>query len=96
MSTVDIYGEWMVIAADERWRGADARVGTLVVGTDFEEADPDGQFVARYGIGESGASLIRPDGIVAWRTASPVPEALPAVLDKLQVRRPLVSAEPNR
>jgi putative polyketide hydroxylase len=67
----------------------DARVDTLVVGTDVEEVDPDGHLVTRYGIGESGASLIRPDGIVAWRTASPVPEALPAVLDKLQVRHAL-------
>lgn len=46
--------------------------------------------------GESGASLIRPDGIAAWRTASPVPESLPAVLDKLQVRQLLESAGPNR
>ncbi|ASR34864.1 FAD-dependent oxidoreductase [Prauserella marina] len=96
MSTVDMVGEWMLIAADERWRGADARVHTFVVGTDFEEDDPAGRVVTRYGIGESGASLVRPDGIVAWRTASPVPGALPAVLDKLHVRQLPGSAGPHR
>jgi aklavinone 12-hydroxylase len=30
--------------------------------------DPSGQLAARYGIGERGASLVRPDGVVAWRS----------------------------
>jgi putative polyketide hydroxylase len=29
--------------------------------------DPAGAFAAAYGISNSGASLIRPDGFVAWR-----------------------------
>ena len=32
--------------------------------------DPDGTFAARYGLSASGASLIRPDGFVAWRATS--------------------------
>jgi len=30
--------------------------------------DPDGLFAHSYGVGPKGASLIRPDGFVAWRT----------------------------
>jgi hypothetical protein len=33
------------------------------------------QFPAAYGIGPSGASLVRPDGYVAWRASSYTPEA---------------------
>ena len=29
--------------------------------------DPSGQFPTAYGVGESGAVLVRPDGFVAWR-----------------------------
>ena len=32
-------------------------------------ADPTGALAERCGIGEIGASLIRPDGIVAWRSS---------------------------
>jgi putative polyketide hydroxylase len=35
----------------------------------------DGEFSAAYGIGPSGASLVRPDGYVAWRAPSYVPDA---------------------
>ena len=32
--------------------------------------DPSGQFAAAYGLGDSGAALVRPDGFVAWRAAA--------------------------
>ena len=35
----------------------------------------DGEFSAAYGIGPSGASLVRPDGYVAWRASSHTPDA---------------------
>ncbi|WP_345531261.1 hypothetical protein [Microbispora amethystogenes] len=31
-------------------------------------ADVDGLFHAAYGITEAGAVLVRPDGIIAWRS----------------------------
>ena len=43
---------------------------TLVqVGSDAKLADPDG-FQTAYGTGPDGASLIRPDGYIAWRITS--------------------------
>jgi hypothetical protein len=33
-----------------------------------ELGDPDGRFPDTYGISSSGAALVRPDGIVAWRS----------------------------
>jgi len=33
-----------------------------------ELADPEGRFPAAYGLTPSGASLVRPDGFVAWRS----------------------------
>jgi len=33
--------------------------------------DPDNAFLAAYGISAQGASLIRPDGFVAWRAQEP-------------------------
>jgi putative polyketide hydroxylase len=42
-------------------------------------------FPDAYGIGPAGAALVRPDGIVAWRSAGPpaageVPEVLARIL----------------
>ena len=31
-----------------------------------ELGDPTGELVARYGLGDRGAVLVRPDGYVAW------------------------------
>ncbi|WP_033324692.1 FAD-dependent monooxygenase [Streptomyces yerevanensis] len=36
-------------------------------------ADPDGLWNAAYGVGADGAVLVRPDGIVAWRSRGGVP-----------------------
>ena len=75
LSTIDLYGNcWVLIAADDSWSAAaeDAAnvfgVGLLSyrIGTDL--IDPSGRLADRYGIGDAGASLIRPDGVVAWRT----------------------------
>jgi 2-polyprenyl-6-methoxyphenol hydroxylase-like FAD-dependent oxidoreductase len=46
----------------------------------------DGVFLDRYGLEPSGAVLVRPDGYVAWRSASAiddVPETFPAVFTRL-------------
>ncbi len=32
-----------------------------------ELADPTGTFATTYGLTDSGAALVRPDGFVAWR-----------------------------
>ena len=67
-STVDFFGDsWVLLAAAEEWRAAAGRVSAeLGVPITVHGAGPS--VAARYGIGEGGASLVRPDGIVAWRT----------------------------
>ncbi|GAA3140849.1 aklavinone 12-hydroxylase RdmE [Streptomyces rectiviolaceus] len=89
VSTVDLTGDdWALLAGElgEDWstaaRTAAAELGVPVrvhrVGTDF--TDPENGVPDRYGIGKAGASLVRPDGIVAWRTDERAPDAT-AVLD---------------
>ncbi|MFC9745658.1 aklavinone 12-hydroxylase RdmE [Streptomyces niveus] len=89
VSTVHLTGEhWTLLAGElgESWGVAARAVATALdvpvhvhrVGTDF--TDPQNAVPDRYGIGKAGASLIRPDGIVAWRTEEQAPDAT-AVLD---------------
>jgi 2-polyprenyl-6-methoxyphenol hydroxylase-like FAD-dependent oxidoreductase len=80
VSTIDLVGrEFAVLAGpggalwtDAVRRAREALPGlTLdawVVGEDL--GDPDGRFLEAFGLEESGASLIRPDGFVGWRATS--------------------------
>ncbi|MFF5963393.1 aklavinone 12-hydroxylase RdmE [Streptomyces collinus] len=98
-STVELFGDcWVLLAAPEggAWAQAAARAAadlgvrldTHLVGHDV--ADPSGELTRTYGIGRAGASLVRPDGMVAWRTAvAPGAEAqdqLSALLTRLLAR----------
>lgn len=89
LSTVDLTGDdWTLLVGElgEDWsaaaRTAAEELGVPVrvhrVGTDF--TDPRNGVPDSYGIGKAGASLIRPDGIVAWRTDEQASDAT-AVLD---------------
>ena len=49
-----------------RGRAGTAGVEVVAVGADGLR-DPDGAFPGAYGLAPSGAVLVRPDGIVAWR-----------------------------
>ena len=75
-STLDLFQHgWVLLAADERWRMAagDAvkrrsiDLTCVCVGVDARSSDDDG-LRAAFGIQASGASLVRPDGYVAWRS----------------------------
>ncbi|TNC22740.1 aklavinone 12-hydroxylase RdmE [Amycolatopsis alkalitolerans] len=73
-STVDLLGRgWVLLANGPHWTGAAREVSasTGVALTCFEAGvdfgDPEGLFAARYGLEAGGMSLVRPDGIVAWR-----------------------------
>ncbi|RKT57401.1 2-polyprenyl-6-methoxyphenol hydroxylase-like FAD-dependent oxidoreductase [Saccharothrix australiensis] len=60
-STVDLVRDWTLITLNRAvWADAPVEVPEL--------ADPTGELAKRYGIGPDGASLIRPDGVIAWRT----------------------------
>jgi hypothetical protein len=62
ISTLDLFGRaWVLLAANDDWT-APPGVERHVVPADAAHA---------YGLGETGASLVRPDGIVAWRTREP-------------------------
>ena len=78
LSTIDLYGRRLVLLCGpdgSAWAAAMARLGEQAgwladvyrLGTDL--LDPAGQVPGRYGIGTAGASLIRPDGFVAWRAS---------------------------
>jgi hypothetical protein len=57
------------------------------VGDGGDAADAEGGFARLYGLGDVGAVVIRPDGVVAWRTTEapadgggPLADALETVL----------------
>ena len=77
ISTIDLTGRFLLLTgpAGTPWvqagRRLASKLGGLVldayrIGGDL--GDPDERFAAAYGIGASGASLVRPDGFVAWRS----------------------------
>jgi 2-polyprenyl-6-methoxyphenol hydroxylase-like FAD-dependent oxidoreductase len=77
VSTLDLFGRSFVLLANSqgsRWceaaRAAAGRFGGLEmdvhhVGTALR--DQDGGFSQAYGLSPSGATLVRPDGFIAWR-----------------------------
>ncbi|MBN6056050.1 FAD-dependent monooxygenase, partial [Nonomuraea sp. RK-328] len=85
ISTIDLFASGFVLLAGPKgraWTDAGRRVQELlgiqltrvVVGDEL--TDVEGVFGKRYGVGEGGAVLVRPDGYVAWR--SPEPDPAPA------------------
>ncbi|QFZ23115.1 aklavinone 12-hydroxylase RdmE [Saccharothrix syringae] len=82
-STLDLFGDWVLLALDPAWRAAPVDVPEL--------ADPTGELARRYGTGPRGAALVRPDGVIAWRTTElPADPAatVSAVLDRVLDRAP--------
>jgi 2-polyprenyl-6-methoxyphenol hydroxylase-like FAD-dependent oxidoreductase len=77
VSTIDLTGNFLLLAgADgELWTRAAVEVADRLglpldaycVGKDL--ADPEGRFCEAYGISTKGATLVRPDGFVAWRNS---------------------------
>jgi putative polyketide hydroxylase len=75
LSTTDLFGlgfTLLVGAAGQDWLRAGDKVaeelGIRCTGYVIaEDVDIDGAFGARYGIGPTGATLVRPDGVIAWR-----------------------------
>ena len=84
MSALDLMGRYLLLAGrdGQAWveaaRAAAKGLGrvplpldALRIGSDIE--DPGGGFEHAYGISSSGATLVRPDGFVAWRSESASP-----------------------
>jgi len=79
LSTIDLTGHYVLLAGSEgeKWitaarAAADPYSGLQLdawcVGKDLN--DPDDRFTRAFGIENAGATLIRPDGFVAWRSAT--------------------------
>ena len=77
VSTHDLFGNYVLLAGPEgrAWKDAAAAspasfggmpIDAYCVGEDI--LDDDGRFCESFGISRSGASLVRPDGFVAWRS----------------------------
>jgi putative polyketide hydroxylase len=77
LSSLDLFGRSYVLVAGERgqaWaeaaqsaaRALGLPLTAVVLGSGVQ--DPKGLWSRALGIGPSGASLVRPDGIVAWRS----------------------------
>jgi putative polyketide hydroxylase len=90
ISTLELFGQhWVLLATDERWRAAATHAGGALgvpvsfvgVGIDVL-ADPE-KVCAAYGFHHDGASLIRPDGYIAWRSAGMPPYAADSLVHAL-------------
>ncbi len=76
MSTLDLTGHFLLLAGrdGEPWIQASATVAgsggppldAYCIGKDL--GDPDARFAEAYGISSLGASLVRPDGFIGWRS----------------------------
>ncbi|GAA2288881.1 FAD-dependent monooxygenase [Nonomuraea roseoviolacea subsp. roseoviolacea] len=85
ISTIDLFASGFVLLAGPKglaWTDAGRRVQEQLgiqltrIRVGDELTDVEGVFGKRYGVGEGGAVLVRPDGYVAWR--SPEPDPAPA------------------
>lgn len=76
ISTVDLFsGGFTVVTEEPGWIAAAEQVAgetgvdmaAVLVGRDIQ-ADSAGAFEAAFGVSSHGVSLVRPDGVVAWRS----------------------------
>lgn len=68
VSTLDLLQrDWVLIAANERWHEAATRVAAEL-GVELKLLRAEADLLAALDIGDAGASLVRPDGYIAWRT----------------------------
>ena len=91
LSTVELFGvDWVLFTATEggawgsalREAGREFGISVAAYGLAPNLVDPaDGEFVTRYGLGSGGATLVRPDGVVAWHTGTEVPDPATTLRD---------------
>ncbi|GAB3909230.1 FAD-dependent monooxygenase [Kibdelosporangium lantanae] len=77
-STVDKFGGWLLFTGPDHVDGWRAAVANAPVDVQVHSLGAEAD---RYGVGADGASLVRPDGIVAWRTTDePADDTVSTVL----------------
>jgi 2-polyprenyl-6-methoxyphenol hydroxylase-like FAD-dependent oxidoreductase len=91
-STLHVFQRgWVLLSEDRRWHGAASRAGAELgvdlsfvhVGSDVKPIEPSA-FQTAYGITTDGATLVRPDGYVAWRSVTHPTDATAALTDALR------------
>ncbi|CAM4205267.1 FAD-dependent monooxygenase [Kibdelosporangium persicum] len=90
-SMLDLFGhDWVLLSQDGEWSAALAHAtaelglaATFVhIGTDADPLEPDA-FRDAYGVADDGATLVRPDGYIAWRTRTAPADPAAALTDAL-------------
>jgi len=87
ISTLDLFGRAFVLltpSAGEAWIPAGLAAAREFPGLELDaHIIEDDRFAAAYGVTETGATLVRPDGFVAWRSKSVQNDLTGAVRDAL-------------
>lgn len=90
----DLFGKRFTLLTGrdgEDWAAASARLPLASIRLGVDALDVAGTFASAYGVGPRGAVLVRPDGVVAWRSRAEVADpggVVADVLAKLLGRRP--------
>ena len=104
LSTLDLFQHgWTLLSEDDRWSAAadetakhlGVSITVVRIGTDAKPADVD-TFRSAYGIGPDGATLVRPDGYIAWRTTTAVAAPASALTGALDATAAPVQGERAR
>jgi 2-polyprenyl-6-methoxyphenol hydroxylase-like FAD-dependent oxidoreductase len=84
VSTLDLFGRELVLltmGGEGEWGSAAASLGDTASGSAARMRtvgprlrDVEGTFAAAYGLAKGGAVLVRPDGVVAWRSRTMPPD----------------------
>lgn len=92
ISTLDLFQrEWILLSESESWgeyleqarQGLTVDVKHVHIGVDVHPLDLTA-FRDAFGISRNGASLVRPDGYVAWRTFGMPPDPITTLTDCLR------------
>lgn len=72
MSTLDLFGsDFVLLTANRTWTECVKALSVTVIQVDADIVfPPETSFANVFGVGAEGATLVRPDGVVAWRTES--------------------------
>ncbi len=88
-STLDLFGRgYVLLSADPAWveLGGRMPVDTVLVGRDFTFPD-DRSFASIFGVDDAGATLVRPDGVIAWRAQTSPDVTVEAAIGNLVAAR---------
>lgn len=72
MSTLDLFGrDFVLLTTNRTWAECVKELSVTVIQVDADIVfSPENSFANVFGVGAEGATLVRPDGVVAWRTES--------------------------